>query len=615
MKGLSPWSNEKTPSFFVSPAKGIFKDFSSGKGGNAVSFLMELEHMTYPEALRYLANKYQIEIEETETTPEQQEELSLRESLALVNQFALDYFEKTLWETDEGKQIGLSYFRERGFSDQTIKKFGLGFSPDQNDAFYKASQEAGHNEEHLLSLGLIKEGQYGKYDFFRGRVIFPIRNISGRCLGFGARALKSEAKAKYLNSPESELYDKSRTLYGMYEAKRGILQADHCFLVEGYTDVISLHQAGVEFAVSSSGTSLTSGQVKLIKRYTNNVSLLYDGDQAGIKAAIRGIDLLLEEGMNVKVIMFPDGHDPDSFARSVSSTELQRFLKEEAVDFTDFMLKALLDGQSDDPVKRAEVTRRIVESLSLISDQIARSIYIERCSKVLGVPEQALVNELNKILRKKRYKKSGVKEEDIPPAFPLEQAKPKPAFTADPLLHEKEIARILISYGTHEMEVEVENEEHEEEIITVSVAEYILHDLIQDEVVFDSTLYGQIIDSFKTNFEESGEFPDTSYFVNNSNPEFSEAIASMVTSPYELSENWADQHKIYTDTEDQNLKRAVFDPLMRLKLNRIKRMMKNVEVELKEEQNEERINELLKEKMKLNLMKIEVTKFFGSTII
>ncbi len=615
MKGLSPWSNEKTPSFFVSPAKGIFKDFSSGKGGNAVSFLMELEHMTYPEALRYLANKYQIEIEETETTPEQQEELSLRESLALVNQFALDYFEKTLWESDEGKQIGLSYFRERGFSDQTIKKFGLGFSPDQNDAFYKASQEAGHNEEHLLSLGLIKEGQYGKYDFFRGRVIFPIRNISGRCLGFGARALKSEAKAKYLNSPESELYDKSRTLYGMYEAKRGILQADQCFLVEGYTDVISLHQAGVDFAVSSSGTSLTSGQVKLIKRYTNNVSLLYDGDQAGIKAAIRGIDLLLEEGMNVKVIMFPDGHDPDSFARSVSSTELQRFLKEEAVDFTDFMLKALLEGQSDDPVKRAEVTRRIVESLSLISDQIARSIYIERCSKVLGVPEQALVNELNKILRKKRYKKSGVKEEDIPPAFPLEQSKQKPAFTADPLLHEKEIARILISYGSHEMDVEVENEEHEEEIITVTVAEYILHDLIQDEVVFDSTLYGQIIDSFKTNFEESGEFPDTSYFVNNSNPEFSEAIASMVSSPYELSENWAEQHKIYTDTEDQNLKRAVFDPLMRLKLNRIKRMMKNVEVELKEEQNEDRINELLKEKMKLNLMKIEVTKFFGSTII
>ena len=284
-KGLSPWSNEKTPSFFVSPAKGIFKDFSSGKGGNAVSFLMELENMTYPEALRYLGDKYQIEVEETEMDPSKKEEVSLRESLALVNNFAAEYFTKTLWKSDEGKSIGLSYFRERGFSDQTIEKFGLGYAFDQNDAFYKKATDSGYSADHLLNLGLIKEGEYGKYDFFRGRVIFPIRNVSGRNIAFAGRTLKSDNKVKYLNSPESELYDKSNSLYGIYESKRAMIQEDICFLVEGYTDVISLHQAGIGYAVASSGTSLTHGQIKLIKRYTKNVSLLYDGDPAGIKAS------------------------------------------------------------------------------------------------------------------------------------------------------------------------------------------------------------------------------------------------------------------------------------------------------------------------------------------
>ncbi|HKL02231.1 MAG TPA: DNA primase, partial [Cryomorphaceae bacterium] len=302
-KGISPWTDEKTPSFFVSPSKGIFKDFSSGKGGNAVSFLMELENMTYPEALRYLAKKYQIEIEETQTKEENREEVSLRESLAAVNAFAIDYFEQLLWETDEGKSIGLSYFRERGYTDQTIKTFALGYSSNENDSFIKAAEAGGYNPEHLAKLGLVKEGEYGKYDFFRGRVMFPIRNISGRPIAFAGRTLRSDNKVKYLNSPESELYDKSNSLYGIFESKRSIIKNDLCCLVEGYTDVISLHQAGIDYAVSSSGTSLTDGQIKLIKRYTSNVSLLYDGDSAGVKAAIRAIDLLLDQGINVKVVL------------------------------------------------------------------------------------------------------------------------------------------------------------------------------------------------------------------------------------------------------------------------------------------------------------------------
>ncbi len=615
LKGLSPWSDEKTPSFFVSPAKGIFKDFSSGKGGNSVSFLMELELMTYPEALRYLANKYQIEIEEKELDPGQKEEVSLRESLALVNNYAVTYFEDALWNSDEGKQIGLSYFRERGFSDATMKTFALGYSLDKNNAFIEAAKTSGHNLDHLKKLGLSKEGQYGDYDFFRGRVMFPIRNISGRCLGFGGRTLKSESKAKYLNSPESELYDKSKSLYGMYEAKRSIIHEDHCFIVEGYTDVISLYQAGVEYAVSSSGTSLTAGQVKLIKRYTNNVSLLYDGDQAGIKAAVRGIDLLLEEGMNVKVVMFPDGHDPDSFSRSVSGTELKRYLKEDAKDFTDFMLEALLKGSENDPIRKAEATRRIVESLALISDHIGRSIYVERCSKILGVPEQALYNELNKILRKKQHKASGTSDRFVPEAPVLEMPEEAKLPIFDPAIHEKEIARILVSYGNSEMTIDTKNDADEDEKMDVAVAEYILHDLEDDDVSFHSSLYGKIIEAFKTTFKETGSFPETSFFVNNSDPSFSQAIANMISSPYDLSHNWEEQHKIYTHTEDQNLQRTVFDPLMRLKLSRIRVMMDKVELQLKEVKNEEETTLLLKEKLKLNRMKVEVCKFFGSSII
>ncbi|NEN25769.1 DNA primase [Cryomorpha ignava] len=614
-KGLSPWGNEKTPSFFVSPAKGIFKDFSSGKGGNAVSFLMELESMTYPEALRYLANKYQIVIEETEMDPAQKQEVGLRESLALINSFANEYFIKALWESEEGKSIGLSYFRERGFNDQTIKKFELGYSFDENDAFLKAAKEAGYNADLLIKLGLTKEGDYGKYDFFRGRVIFPIRNVSGRYIAFAGRTLRSDNKVKYLNSPESELYDKSSSLYGIFEAKRSIIKEDLCFLVEGYTDVISLHQAGVEYAVSSSGTSLTPSQIKLIKRYTNNVSLLFDGDPAGIKAALRGIDLLLEEGMNVKVVLFPEGHDPDSFARSVSGTELERYLKEEPKDFTDFMLDVMLADGGNDPIKKAEATRRLVQSLSHITDHIARSIYIERCSKKLEIPEQALYNELNKLLRKKQLARAGVDPEIITKVENEKVRHQKEAEVVNSTIFEKEIARILLTYGNQQIIVEIKNEEDVAEELEVIVAEYILHDLSTDDIRFDSPLYKRIIDEFHSFFEENEIFPDTNYFVNNPDPSFSEAIAGMIATPYELSENWEAQHKIYTVSEQGNLRKAVFDPLMHLKQSHVTQMREKLERAIKAAENEEEITLLLQEKIKLDGMKMEVGKYFGSTII
>jgi len=613
LKGLSPWTDEKTPSFFVSPSKGIFKDFSSGKGGNSVTFLMELEHMSYPEALRYLAEKYSIEVEETGMDPKEKEDQSLRESLALVNKFALEAFEHNLWEEHEGQKIGLTYFRERGFTDKTIRKFALGYALDQNNAFTERAKAAGHQEDHLLTLGLTKEGNYGKYDFFRGRVIFPIRNVSGRCIAFAGRTLKSDNKVKYINSPESELYDKSKTLYGLYEGKQNIIREDKCFLVEGYTDVISLHQAGIEYAVASSGTSLTAEQAKLIKRYTKNVSVLYDGDKAGINAALRGIDLLLQQGLQVRVLLFPEGHDPDSFAQSVSQSELEAYLDKESKDFTDFMIEVLLEENGDDPIRKAEATRRVVESLSHIGDHITRSIYIERCSKKLGIPEKALLNELNKFLRKRTLRKAGVDPEIIREGERRKEEQEAGLAIEDPSIFEKEITRVLLIYGFKQIEIPVEDEEGEKKEIQVQVADYILHDLINDEIDFREGTYARILELFRKKFEEEGEFPSTDELIRDA--ELSQAVAAMIANPYELSENWESKHRIYTETEEHDLKRTVFDPLMRLKLSRIKTLTKEVEVALKSADSEEELTLHLREKMKLDHMKSEVSKFFGSSII
>src|ERR1700712_4691769 len=406
--GLSPFANERTPSFTVSPAKGIFKDFSTGKGGSAVTFLMELEKFSYPEALKWLAKKYSIEVEETVEAAENKEEEHRRESLMIVTAYAAKFFHESLLDTDEGKSIGLSYFRERGFSQDIIKKFELGYSPDQWEAFTGQALKEGYQQEFLEASGLsVKRDNGSLYDRYRGRVMFPIHSFTGRVIAFGGRTLKSDKNVpKYVNSPESEIYHKSSVLYGLYFAKKAIREEDNCFLVEGYADVISVHQAGIENVVASSGTSLTVEQIRLIGRFTKNITILYDGDAAGIKASLRGLDMILEEGLNVKVVLFPDGHDPDSYVRLVGTNAFKTHIEKNKKDFILYKTDILLKEAGTDPIKRAEVIREIVESIAKIPDSIKASVFIKECSHQLQIDERALLSELNKMKLGKARKDS-----------------------------------------------------------------------------------------------------------------------------------------------------------------------------------------------------------------
>lgn len=392
-KGLSPFTDEKSPSFMVSPVKQIWKDFSTGKGGNAISFLMEHEHYSYPEAIKWLAKKYNIEIEETEQTDEQKAQMNERESMFLVSNFAKDYFHDLMLNTNQGKAIGLSYFKERGFTDETIKKFDLGYCLDEWDNFTNAALAKGYDLKYLASTGLTIVKENKQFDRFKGRVMFPIHSMSGRILGFGGRILKADKKAaKYLNSPESDIYHKSKILYGIYQAKKEIAKQDNCYLVEGYTDVISFNQSNIENVVASSGTALTSDQIRLVNRLTKNITVLFDGDAAGIRASIRGIDLILEQGMNVKVVQFPDGEDPDSFAKSHSNSELKAYLEDSAQDFINFKVSLLLKDSNNDPIKKAGVIRDIVTSISKIPDSIQREVYIQECSRIMEISELSLIH-------------------------------------------------------------------------------------------------------------------------------------------------------------------------------------------------------------------------------
>ncbi|MDB5115799.1 MAG: primase, partial [Mucilaginibacter sp.] len=447
--GLSPFANERTPSFTVSPAKGIFKDFSSGKGGSAITFLMELEKFTYPEALKWLAKKYGIEVEETVETAENKEEENRRESLMIVSAFAAKFFHESLLETDEGKAIGLSYFKERGFSADTIKKFELGYSPDQWEAFTGQALKEGYLQEFLEESGLsVKRDNGSLYDRYRGRVMFPIHSFTGRVIAFGGRTLKSDKNVpKYVNSPESEIYHKSNVLYGLYFAKKAIREEDNCYLVEGYADVISVHQAGIENVVASSGTSLTVEQIRLIGRLTKNITILYDGDAAGIKASLRGLDMILEEGLNVKVVLFPDGHDPDSYVRLVGTNGFKKHIEDNKKDFILYKTNLLLSEVGNDPIKKADVIRDIVESIAKIPDSIKASVFIKECSHLLQIDERALLTELNKMRQAKAKKDSqqqtsrmATPVEEYPVDEPVEEIKETSS-------QEKEIVRLLLLYG------------------------------------------------------------------------------------------------------------------------------------------------------------------------
>ncbi|WP_271406178.1 DNA primase [Tenacibaculum soleae] len=466
-KGLSPFTDERTPSFMVSPVKQIWKDFSTGKGGNAVSFLMEHEHYTYPEAIKWLAKKYNIEIEETEQSDEQKKQLNERESMFLASKFAKDYFHDVLMNTQKGRAIGLSYFKERGFREDIIEKFDLGYCKDEWDNFTNAALAKGYDLKYLKSTGLtiVKEGgpQIKKFDRFKGRVMFPIHSMSGRILGFGGRILTNDKKAaKYLNSPESDIYHKSKILYGIYHAKKEIAKQDNCYLVEGYTDVISFYQSGVENVVASSGTALTADQIRLVNRLTKNITVLFDGDAAGIRASIRGIDLILEQGMNVKVVSFPEGEDPDSFAKAHSTAELKEYLAEKSQDFIEFKVSLLMKEAANDPVKKAGLIRDIVTSISKIPDGIQREVYVQECARIMDISERVLFSELAQLLTKglaKSNKGSQANNNSSqPPAeylYEKEQGKMglikgggKSTQKIDQLnILEKEIIRILLLYG------------------------------------------------------------------------------------------------------------------------------------------------------------------------
>jgi DNA primase len=615
-RGLSPFSSERTPSFFVVPSKGIYKDFSSGKGGNIVDFLMEHERMSYPEALRWLAARYQIPIEEDrQATEKDQEERTERENLSVVSDFAHRWFQAQLHETEEGQAIGLSYFHERGFRDETIKKFQLGYCPDRWDQMSKAALEAGYNSEYLLKSGLSREKDGNTYDFFRGRVIFPIHNISGKVIAFAGRTLKAEKEiAKYFNSPESELYHKSQVLFGLHLAKNAIIRQDMSFLVEGYTDVISLHQAGIENAVASSGTSLTEGQIRLIKRYSPNVTILYDGDAAGIKASFRGIDMLLQEGLNVRVVLFPDGDDPDSFARKHSSTEIQEFIALHSKDFIRFKTALLLEESGSDPVKRAGLIRGIVESIALVPDGIQRSVYLQDCSGLLHMQEQVLINELNKVLRS-RHKKATREE------LPLLDESPLPPLSepTDPVIElfhqEKDLIRLMLLYGEREIQVTTLNEAGEETEHIMSIGQYLIHHLKVDDLVLETPVYARILNEYNELLADE-QVPETRKFSQHPDSEISSGTTDLLATPYLLSENWSVRHQIFPETEEMNLRKAAKDCLYRLKLRKVMRMIDAITDELKTIQSDDdRLDDLLREKKTLDQIKSTLANYFGTVLI
>jgi len=571
-KGLSPFSEERTPSFMVSPVKQIWKDFSTGKGGTVVSFLMEHEHFTYPEAIRYLAKKYNIEVEETVQSDAQKEAAGERESMYLVAEFANTYFQNTLHKTESGKAIGLSYFKERGFSDETIKKFQLGYSTDEWSGFTDEALKNGYQLKYLERTGLTVVKETKQFDRFKGRVIFPIHSMSGRVLGFGGRILANNEKAaKYLNSPESDIYHKSKVLYGIYYAKQTIAKEDNCYLVEGYTDVIQFHQTGIKNVVSSSGTALTPEQIRLINRLTKTITVLFDGDAAGIRAALRGIDLILEQGMNVKVCTFPQGEDPDSFAKQNTKEELQHYLNDNAKDFIAYKASLLMQETKNDPIAKANLIRDMVTSISKISDQIKQEIYVRECSKIMDISEEVLFSTLAQILKKENadFRKTQQKEQK---AFEVIKAA-APAKKVDVQFElEQKIIEILLLYGNHQEDFEdliyKENDAGElvlEPVIQQArVFEKIYLDLQDDEMQFGNenfkSIYYLLIDFLNQNDEFSIE-----NFIQNIDPPLASAVTSIVMNEERYSlHNW-EKNNIYPKPKGQNVAQLVSETILSLR--------------------------------------------------
>ena len=609
--GNCPFHNEKSPSFTVSPSKGIYKCFGCGKAGNSVNFVMEHEKYSYPEALRYLARKYNIEIVEEVQTDEEKQKATDREGLYLVSEFARDFYSNLLHETEEGQTIGLSYFKERSFRTETIRKFELGYAPSGWDNLSLAAVKQGNNPDFLEATGLSVKHESGKLnDRFRSRVMFPIHNMSGRVIGFGGRVLATDSKtAKYINSPESEIYHKSDVLYGAYFARKRIKELDVCYLVEGYTDVVSLHQAGIENVVASSGTSLTIGQIKIIARLTQNIVILYDGDIAGIKASLRGMEMILEEGLNVKIVLFPDGNDPDSFIRKQGSTAFENYLSINKQDFIVFKTNLLIKETQNDPIKKAELIRDLVETIAKIPDPIKASVFIQECSILLQTEEQLLLNELNKIRRKKLSKSYSEKNEEIPVSIETEVEEILERKGIE--VQEEEVIRILLNYGSFLLP---QTEDEKKELIPPSlIAEFVCAQM--EEFEFENPVCKLVIQEFNKAIKTGAAIPSQQYFIENSDSSISNLAISLLSSKYMLSENWFKMHNIPIPTEEEILENMVFNGIYHLKLRKVQGLMNSTKNEMKKNNTVEDEIILQNHYIRLKKLEIELSKLLGAVIV
>lgn len=601
-KALSPFTNEKTASFYVVPSKGIFKDFSSGKGGDAITFVMEHEGMAYVEALRYLARKYGVEIkEDIAATAQEQAAQSDRDALYIVMNFAKEHYRHLLLHHAEGKSIGLSYFRERGFNDRTIEKFELGYSLDQWDDLVKNALKKGYSEAMLEKSGLmIKKEDGKKYDRFRGRVIFPVHNLSGKVIAFGARMLSREKdQPKYINSPETEIYHKSQVLYGLFQARNAIRREEFCYLVEGYTDVISLHQADIENVVASSGTALTEEQIKLMRRFTENVTVLYDGDAAGIKAALRGVDLVLKGGLNVRIVLLPDGEDPDSFSRKKGSTELKQYLRDHTQDFISFKIGLYSRDAANDPIRKAEAIREIITSISLIPDPIKRTVYIQETANLLKIQETVLFTELNKIIITERQKKAEPRREEPREPVPDVEAGPPVEGVNAEELQEREMVRLLLNYADSTLEEDVD-------LLTFFISEF-------EDIEFLNESYAYIYNTF-LQYRNEGKLIDSGYFLQHAPENIRSLVAELTLRKYYASPHWSSKYHIIFSDEKEIIHEHAHQNVLRKKYRYIQRLIEENKEKLKDAErriSEKEIDELLEMQMKLKNADMEIAKELG----
>ena len=607
-KGLCPFHNEKTPSFVVSPSKGYCHCFSCGKGGNAVGFIMEHEQMTYPEALRWLAKKYNIEIHERELTDEEKREESERESLFIVNDWALRYFQDNLFKTERGQAIGLQYFRSRGFRDDTINRFQLGYALPERDALAKTALAKGFKEEYLIATGLCYRREDGRLqDRYAGRVIFPVHTVTGRVVAFGGRILENNKKlAKYVNSPESLIYHKSNELYGIYQAKHAITKQDRCYLVEGYIDVTSMNQSGVENVVASSGTSLTTGQIRLIHRFTNNITVLYDGDAAGIHASIRGIDMLLAEGMNVKVLLLPDGDDPDSFAQKHTAQEFRDYIEQHQTDFIEFKTNLLLRGVTD-PVKRSEAISSIVKSVSVIQDQITRATYLTECAHRLGMNESTLINTANQFIRGEiEEKRKEQRREEAKTESPIKPLQPLPAMQQQPSV-EYMLMQLVVRHGQEVLYKGIETADGDK--IDLSVSQYISYDLGADNLRFKNDLYNKMLAEAVEHNEDEG-FNAETYFINHPDIDISRTATEMAIDHFQLSKSL--QVKYDEDTLRNQVEHLILDFRMDYVEQHLKELQREINLAMGDTA---KMMKLMAEYKDMQVIRNEIAKELGSYIV